>query len=349
MSPPTANRPPSMPPLRILILSDGRPGHFNLSEGIAAAMARRREALIERRDVRRGRWSGAALAALTRSRLPAGGMLSSVYGLVDADLPASDVIVSAGAETLAANVWLARARRVPNVFYGSLRLFNPHDFALILTSYQRHATRPNHCVTLKPSAVDPDSLSPPPPVKPGEIGQLAMLVGGDSGTIQFSARDWDHLAHLIETTAAAGGVSWRVANSRRTPDPVSDRLAQLAAPGGPITQFLDVRTAGPGTLLPLLAQCHAALCTADSSSMLSECIWNRKPTISLLPEQFVLPADESQYRNWLSSKGWTRAIPLDQSTPLMLNRTLKGILPLSTNPQSDLSELLAQRLPSLGL
>src|SRR5262245_46573612 len=108
---------------RILILSDGRPGHYNLSEGIAAAIERLGPAATTRVDVRRGRWSGAVLAGLVRAGLPARTMLALVYGLDDRELSPADVIVSAGAETLAASAWLARLRAVPNVFYGSLRLF----------------------------------------------------------------------------------------------------------------------------------------------------------------------------------------------------------------------------------
>src|SRR5262245_53604138 len=71
-----ARRP--MSPTRILILSDGRPGHYNLSEGIAAAIERLGPAETARVDVRRGRWPGAVLAGLVRARLPAPLMLRFV-------------------------------------------------------------------------------------------------------------------------------------------------------------------------------------------------------------------------------------------------------------------------------
>ena len=261
-----------MPPLQILILSDGRPGHFNLSEGIAAAIERRRQSTTTHYEVRRGRWSGAILAALARSHLPPALMLHKVYGVEERNVPAGDLIDSAGAETLAASIWLSRARRVPNIFYGSLRLFNPLDFTLVLTSYTRNANRPRHALALKPSRLDPDTIARPLQPDPMPFQALALLVGGDAGRVRYSADDWHRLVALITQKPASDRTRWLVANSRRTPPAISERLAELArGEHPPISVFLDIRTAGPGTLQALLGECDAAVCTADSSSMISEC------------------------------------------------------------------------------
>ncbi len=335
-----------MNPFRILILSDGRPGHFNLSDGIAAAVERLGPSVTVRHDVRRGRWPGAVAAALTRSRLPSRAMLTSVYDIPEAEFPACDLIVSAGAETLAANVWLARSRGVPNIFYGSLRLFQPCDFTLVLTSYARNANLPRHALALKPSRLDPDSLGPPPPTpdfaKPTTLG---LLVGGDAGAIRYEREDWNGLIELMSATTRQNGVRWLVANSRRTPTHFSDAVAHLAREvESPITRFLDVKTAGPGTLPQILEASAAVLCTADSSSMLSECIWARRPAVAIAPNRCPLTPDEAAYRSWLRNSRWCAEVSIRTVTPDLLQSAIAGIVPCSNNPQMELAALLSDRI-----
>lgn len=338
-----------MPHRRILILSDGRPGHFNLSEGIAAALARLGPVDVSRIEVRRGRWSGAVLAALTRSRLPARSLVRRVYHLDEPRLPAADVIVSAGAETLAANVWLARCRQAPNIFYGSLRMFSPWDFSLVLTSYARNAARPRHALALKPSRLDPDGIAPPPDLSGRAPRTLALLLGGDAGGITWSETEWARIERLMHEMAATHGTRWLVSNSRRTPDAVSDRMARLAAASpAPILRFTDVRAASPQPLSGLLAEAEAVLCTDDSSSMVSECIWARRAVVGLRPKAFALPRDEADYRAWLASNGWSRSQAVEDLSPPRLLELLGAIEPMKANPQSELAALMAARCPELG-
>ena len=334
-----------MPPTRILILSDGRPGHFNLSEGIAAAIERLGPATTTRHEVRRGKWSGAVLAAMTRSRLPPAHMLAAVHGIDAAALPGCDVIVSAGAETLAANIWLSRLRGVPNIFYGSLRMFAPTDFQLVLTSYSRNAAKPRHVLSLKPSRLDPDTLGAPMVGAPRTMG---LLIGGDAGPIRYTVKDWAALLVFMRAMAAQRGVRWQVAYSRRTPDSVSDALGTEAAqPGTAITRFLDVRSAGPGTLSELLATCDAVACTADSSSMISECVWARRPALSLAPAACSFTPDEQAYRNWLDASGWCRQLDISSATADVAQATLATLTPIQHNPQASLADLIAERLPAI--
>ena len=341
-----------MTALRILILSDGRAGHFNLSEGIAAALGRIAPTTIARLDIRRGRWPGAVLAALVASPMPPARGFRLVHGLDLASLQRADVIVSAGAETLAANVWLARAWAVPNIFYGSLRAFRPTDFAAVLTSYARNADRPRHMLALKPSALDPDRTgSDGPGIRPGPVTpprRAGLLIGGDAGTFTYREPDWNQLLRFLPVTHAACGVRWLVSNSRRTPVSVSDRVAALARdPASGIDGFLDVRQAGAGTLPALLASVDAVLCTEDSSSMISECIWARLPVLGITPLQFHHTADEGQYRDWLRDNGWCRTLAIAELTPAGLLANLSALTPLEENPLDALATRLTRALPAL--
>jgi mitochondrial fission protein ELM1 len=339
-----------MSALRILILSDGRPGHFNLSEGIAAAIERKWPATTERCEISRGAWSGITLAPATRARLPAAAMLRAVYGLKPDQFPACDVIVSAGAETLAANIWLARSTRVPNLFYGSLRAFDPHDFALVLTSYEERASRPRHAFTLKPSRLDPDTIPRPAPGPEvaGGPRTVGLLVGGDTSGIQFEPADWKALLSLVRDLNAVHGWRWQIANSRRTPR-VMNELTEAFVAEHPtaIETFLDVRSAGAGTLPDILARCDAIVCTADSSSMISEAIWCLRPTLAVRPACFKLDRHERNYRDRLIAAGLCQEIAIAGATPGAALDGLADLTPLRHNPLDALGELLVRHLGPL--
>ena len=117
---------------------------YHLSEGIIRAIQLYRPSVVTRLDVRRRGWSGKVLAVLINAGMPPRWLLKIVHGIEVDALPPVDLIVSSGAETLAANIAFARLRTVPNIFYGSLRWFRREDFALVLTSYAQHAKGNRH-------------------------------------------------------------------------------------------------------------------------------------------------------------------------------------------------------------
>lgn len=336
-----------MTPTRILILSDGRPGHFNLSEGIALAIGRLRPVVVERVQVRRGRWPGPVLAAATNLGIAPGAVLRRVYGLDPASLPAADVVVSAGAETLAANVAVARLMRVPNIVYGSLRQFRAQDFALALTSYAHHVRHPRQAAALKPAAFDPDTLTAAAPRGDGRR-VLGLVVGGKTGGFDYRTEDWQRLAALVTGIAASGATRFVVSNSRRTPAQASDLFAGLATERPDVvSRFIDVRQPSPAPLSSLLAESEAVLVTADSSSMVSEAIWARLPVLALMPGHARLEDNERAYRDWLGAQGWMASADLDTLDAAAALAQLSKLTPIRGNPLDELARLIAEKIPAL--
>lgn len=341
-------------PLRVFLISDGRPGHFNLSEGIVAAVARRRSVEVTRLEVRKSHWiAGPVLSTFTNAGISPRLILSTVYGIAPNQLGTPGLIVSAGGNTLAANIAAARMTNAPNIFYGSLRRFRPADFALSMTSYASDARTPNRLMWLKPSKLDPDELDTPPGSH-GDVDTNAttktfgLILGGNAGTVNFRNEDWSELLRFISSSDETMGARWIVANAPRTPDDVSDRFAAIAArKNSPIARFIDVRTAGPGTLGILLAQSNAVVCTADSSTMLSETVWMQRPVVAVSPRDFSLPENETTYRSWLEKNGWTVTMPIAALTPEKFATSLARIKPLSRNPLDQLANELQRRLPAL--
>jgi uncharacterized protein len=275
-------------------------------------------------------------------------MLKTIYGVMPPERSAFDLVVSAGAETLAANVAFARLAGAANIFYGSLRLFRPENFSLVLTSYARNAGRPRHAMALKPSGIPWRAERPamvglqrPPAV-------AALLLGGDAGTTTFGDQDWQRLMAFMKATHSQQGTRWIVANSRRTPSAVSDQLlTEATRPGSPIKTFMDVRDSAAGSLAKAFAAAEAVVCTDDSSSMVSEAISAGLPTVGVRPDTHSLPLDEAGYRAYLMDNCWHEAIDIAELTPQSFLAALGAIKPLNNDPLEQLANLIAARIPGL--
>jgi hypothetical protein len=333
----------------LLLLCDDKPGHYHSAEGIAHALQLVAPWEVMRIEVRRPWWaSPPLLASLVNTRRADRFVLSSIYGLDVGALAPAHLLVSAGGDTLAANVALARILGIPNIFYGSLRSYPIQDFSLVLNSAPERSHHPRELRFMKPSPHDPRSIPAPRAIEPGMAPRVALLIGGDSGTFRYQPSDWKLLLELIGAAHSQHGVRWLVSNSRRTPGAVSDQLQAIAAePDGPIAQLVDVRSAGPGTLIGLLGACDGVVCTADSSSMLTEAIWLRRPVVAVRPKTWAHELRERDYRDYLEAQGWCHECDLAECTPTDLLAKLKQLTPMSDNPRQQLARLVCEHLPSL--
>jgi uncharacterized protein len=339
--------------LEILIVADDRPGHYHLAEGVAAAIGRRRPIHVSRLTINRRRLASTRmLRRLVGAPIIAPeGLLRLAYDFGTATIPQADLIISAGGDTLLANALLARARGVPNIFCGTLRHLPANEFALIISSYARHASLPRHLVCLKPNGMDPDTLGRPResahfgPERPPARGLL--LIGGNSGLFHYETPEWRRLLDFLREVSVAWGTRWLISTSRRTPDVVADWAVSLAADRRVVEELVDYRTAGPGTLPRLLARADVALCSEDSSTMLSEAVCARLPVVGVAPVDFDFKPEEAEYRQLMLGKGWCRSIPIRDLDVTAFGAALGAITPLTGNHLDMLSGEIEARLPGL--
>lgn len=342
-----------MQPLAILILSDDRPGHYHLSEGVAAAIARRRPVAVTRLTIGRRRLAaGWVLATLVDRGASPGLILRLGYGLQTSQLPPAGLVISAGGQTLAANVAAARLLGAANIFCGSLRRIRPEAFSLVVSSYARHASEPRHLVALKPNGIDPDKLVGAAARARRERGtapKLAgLLVGGDSGFFHYRPDEWQRLVEFLESSHREQGTRWVVATSRRSPDQVGDALQAVARRlESPVAELIDFRVSGPGGLPRLFGAVEAVLATEDSSTMISEAVCARLPVVGVAPADHAFKDDEREYRAFMRDQDWCRCMALGAITPARFVAALDEVTPLTENHIDRLAGQLAQRLPVL--
>jgi len=341
-------------PLKVIFLADTRPGHYHLAQGVIAALERLRPVEVTRIEVQRKwivptRWLRARITA--KSFYPPR-MLRMAYRIDAEAIPQADLVVSAGGETHMPNLCVTRLLGVPNIFCGSLlRNLGPENFSLIISSYERDVASPRHLVVLKPSSIDPDALGRPavvPRYGPDKHPAVAgLLVGGKAGPFRYKRQEWERLLSFMAEVSKAWGTRWLVSTSRRTPDTVADRIAELAKDDGVIARFIDFRTAGPGTLPEIFASAEVIVCTEDSSTMISEAVSARLPVVGVAPKAHRFTAEEKDYRNFLMKNGWCRVLPIADLSPDAFAGALAEIEPLQENPLDALAAKLKERLPEL--
>lgn len=342
-----------MQPIRLLLLSDGRPGHYHLAEGVAAAIGRRRPVEVQRQDIRLRRWLPAptrTLTAMLRHEMAPDRLLRIGYDVRAAALKPADVVVSAGGDTLVANVASARLLGAHNIFCGTLRRVAPEAVSLVVSSYARHAALPRHLVTLKPSGIDPESINRDrPKLEKGDVPRvIGVLIGGDGGRFRYEGDDWRRLIGFLEAMTNRHGTRWIISTSPRSPETVADSLAALAQrPHSGIDTFIDYRTSGPGTIKQVFAAADAIVCTEDSSTMMSEAVCARLPVVGVSPRQSGFSEDEREYRDFMRSQGWCRFVSLAALSPATLMAALADIEPLRDNHLDVLADALSERLPEL--
>ncbi len=343
-----------MDPLKVFLLSDDYPGHFNFAHGVLAAIERIRPITYEERSVR-----GLVSYRMRAVRpLVYGGRaalrlaLKLGYGINSRDLPKVDLVISGGGDTLAGNIALARLMSVPNIFCGSLRAgFRLDQFSLVVTSYEEAVDHPRHIGTLKPSVFGPELFDrPKEPIRYGTENppKLAgFLIGGDSGKFRYRSGEWKEILSLLRSINAAWGTRWLISTSRRTPDFVADAVAEMARDSTLVELFVDFRTAGPGTLRPIFERAEIMVCTSDSSSMLSEAIAVHLPVIGILPAAHGFKQKEALYRKMMQEKNWAQFIPLAEFSVDRFSVELAKVRPPSENHLDRLAEQLRSKLPSL--
>lgn len=342
-----------MDPLKVYLVSDDYPGHFNFAHGVLAAIQRIRSIeLCEERSVR-GLVSyrmRAVRPLVSAGRIAQRLVLKLGYGINLSEVPEVDLVISGGGDTLAGNVALARLLGKPNIFCGSLRAgFRLEQFSLVVTSYEA-VDHPRHIGTLKPSVFGPEQFNRPEGVRYGASNppKLAgLFIGGDSGRFFYKRSEWTKTLDFVRALNAAWGTRWLISTSRRTPDFVADAIAEMARDPALVEQFIDFRTSGPGTLLPIFQRSEIAVCTSDSSSMVSEAIAVHLPVVGFLPADYTFKSEEQRYREMMHEKGWARFIPQAELTVERFAAELAEVEPPRENHLDLLANAIRRKLPHL--
>ena len=250
---------------KVLILSDGKPGHVNQSLAYARLLGKPYEV---RRVSFRGRWGKALSYPLDRL-----GFLTDKLFFVEDELPFCSQVVSAGSSTYYANRVIGTKLGIPSVAIMLPRGYR-RDFALIIA--QEHDRPPAAANILSL----PVNLSCPQPQglvqRTARNPCVALVIGGPSRHFRMNEERLKVQIEQVFRLFPEG--DFLVTTSPRTP-PEIDKLIETLAfryrviysrePVNPIADFLAIG--------------DYVFVTQDSTSMISEAVTFGRACVEVLP------------------------------------------------------------------
>lgn len=342
--------------MKLLVLRDKKPGHFNQAEGVARAVGRLAPTEVSRLDIRPSWFAHDDIRkqVMRRWGRDARYWLRAMYK-VDADaLTKPDVIIGSGRPTIAAGILISRALGgLPFLYSGGIGGYDTREVSLMIVASPRAANYPRCAWALIPSIVDPADYAPPrrlATLVDLKGAEIALLVGGTAYRKEWPQNEWDALVRLVREVAKDYGVRWRVSTSRRTPDAVGAQLAALDREDV-LAEFIDYRNAGPGTVRALYGA-DAVAVTEDSMSMLAEGITAKRPVIGLRSAKVHDGYASEAIAGW-AMRDWSGTgkpslaiVPLASVTAEQFASTLLRLEPPTRDVPADLAALIG---PVLGL
>ncbi len=329
--------------LKVLILSDGVPGHVSQARGLVDWLSTRYELVCVEQTV------ALRVRSLSRLLLPyvlrinrAGPHIGTVFydsGMLGSETTRPDLIVSAGGNTSFLNVALARKWSVPNIFLGSGRRLHSSEFSAHLTlepTGQSH----NIVMDLVPTATNPS--------EPAENGgalrdrlQLknrqplySLVVGGDGAGYSFDETTWSQIGGLVEGLSRRDNCRWLVTTSRRT-GCAGEQLLKKALPVSLLADSVWWSESPRKVMNSYLDASDAVFVTADSMTMISEAIASQKPTTVLKPADGKPPERYHKALERFELAGYCKLWTLGAAMPS---------LPANANIDNHARDLLLSRL-----
>lgn len=295
--------------LKLWLLTDGAPGHWSQSQGIADALAQAYEVEILRvmLKVRSSLWKRLGRLCLPWIRNPAF-WLARVY---DLKLPVGqpDLIISSGANTLLANALLARQRQAPNTYSGTLKGYDASAYRVIFTVVGLGVPN-NYVLPLPPVPADIFNV---PALTTGAEPLVAVLVGGDGAGYEFREADWQAMAAWLNALAAERGARLLLTTSRRT-GVDAERLLKAALPADVLAQAVWWSEAPQPVVRDFLSRASCVVVTEESLTMVAESIYARRQVYTLMPRSAAPNDNDGRALAAYAEAGLIQRIPLEQPT-----------------------------------
>lgn len=324
-------------PTEVWLLSDGLPGHANQSEGIVRALATERTLNVARIDARLRAKILRSPARFIANRIPAlrGQLGPLFYRLPDLPDTRPDLIVSAGGNTLAANVSLARRHGCPSVFSGTLKGYDPSLLDLVISVAPIPGAANNLVLDLPPANILPGQP------RASRSGLLAALIGASGAGYHFTEAEWLEIAEQMNRISQATGSRWLVTTSRRTgidverllehhldPTSVAEAIWFSRNPRKVVSRFLDTA--------------DAVYVTEDSLSMISEAIYSARPVVTIQPRAMDPVANDVAALAKYARLGYIHRVPIEDLGRFEVYALAPPVLPdIDAQIRDALSGLLA--------
>ena len=287
--------------MKVVILSDNKPGHYKQSLGIVEKLpgCQTEWLTVEFRHKWRDNLLRVFMCAFGGMPLPTSliqtlfrwSLTAEAYNALTA-LRTADIILSTGSSVAAVNLLLGRILGAKTV---TCRRPSPlgvryFDLAILpMFSWYGKGPKDNVCQTVGvPNPISPDTLN----IKQKQLIQalnlpdcprIGLLIGGTDRHETITAADAEQLGAICETVATEMKAQILVTTSRRTPTEVTAHLTSTLKHNDWCPLFIEPDT--PSELenpyQAILALSDLLIVTADSFSMVCEVASSDRPVIVL--------------------------------------------------------------------
>jgi mitochondrial fission protein ELM1 len=343
--------------IRLLILSDNKPGHVTGSKGVVASIEKltpvQQVTLEVRLRLKFMRYPLRLLlnhpALIDLIPQPAQrGLLRLAYAFSDPRLLETakgfDWIVSAGGDTSFLNAWLARLAGLKNIYGSSLRGLKPSLFTVVL-SLGTGPAGPNEIqLKLGPTPVDREKIR--------ALGQQlraehaleketvwAVLIGGDGAGYRYDRASMELLAKGFLALAARHNARLLITTSRRTGLKLEQTL-KAHFDGQPSVAYASYFNHRPEKVVAkFLGAADAVFSTADSGAMITESMAAGKPVYVLVPEESQPDPSQLAFLQQHIGSKHIRQVALSELPTLDVRQDAAAYFHLLENdPISDLAQ-----------
>ena len=280
-----------MKTLKVLLLSDGKPGHITQTLGLVGYLKKKfwlQHDLIEVKP--RIKIANRFLRILlNRNSRYATLFFNWLYKLNEPKTLSHkpDIIISTGGNTCGVNAILAKKFACKNIFLGSLRGHDPRLFTSIITTTPMPDIDNAIVLDVAPTLIDQEKLQEAAKefldkhkILPNK-NLWVMLIGGEGSGYSYSGEDYKTLANAMLVLAKKYNIRWLLTTSRRT-GLANERVLQTSLQDrDEIAYAVFFNQKFEKIMQAYLGAGEMIFCTEDSTSMVSEAVVSQKPVFTL--------------------------------------------------------------------
>ena len=285
---------------KILIISDGIPGHFNQSNGVALMISEICDCAIATHELS---WrlyplrSACNVFAKLLLRFNNKNIARAILWMyTPINTQGLDLVIAAGGNTMPVSAAIKLAHSLPVIQLGSPRGLHSSMFNALVT-VEKYFDHPSNIV----AAISPNLYSPAvcsiAAQKDNLSDHILFLIGGEGIGYSYGLNEWESMLTSIQGLHSEIKLPISIVTSRRTQPEVEDlfqsRLKNILGDYSVWFHHGDKNF----NLAALLGSAINIFVTEDSAMMISESISSGKPVTTLYPSNIKSPL---RYENHIS-------------------------------------------------
>ena len=295
-----------MKSFNVLIVTDKKMGHENISMGIAKYISKEIDVNIKKVEAKLRVKILSKIATFIVNNFNLKNiefLVKLFYKNITIPKGKFNLIISTGGDTSFLNICLSKLFNIPNIYCSSLRGINPNLFTYIVSIVDHNI--PNEIVVdLAPLYVEIE-----PKTLDGKY--IAILIGGPTKIYQFKDEEFIEIVKNIINLANKMGYKILLTTSRRTPILVEEKLGKLSK--NDLIKEAVLYNKNPKKVINFfLSNADIVFCTEDSSNMITEAILSKKKVYTIKSKKIKFNELFYNFIQKLEQKKFIHSIEIDK-------------------------------------